>query len=153
MHSLGTRSVLWIALSALASAALPAAAAAATADDRVRTYRVENVRTAKDRAAVARTGAAVVSSDHGALIVTASSSDVRRLRRLRYRVSRGSEPRLPARASGLRARSADFPGADANYHNYAELSRRDAGDRRAPTRRSCSASASARATRAARSGR
>ena len=122
MHTIGTRSLLWIAVSLLASAALPAAAAAAAADDRVRTYRVENVRTAKDRAAVARTGVAVVGSDHGALIVTASSSDARRLRRLRYRVLRGSEPRLPARATGLRARAADFPSADSNFHNYAELS-------------------------------
>ncbi len=120
MHTWGSRSLLWIAMAMLSGAALPAAAAAS--DDRVRTYRVENVRTAKDRAAVARTGVAVVGADHGALIVTASSADARRLRRLPYRVLRGSEPRLPARASGLRARAADFPSADATYHNYAELS-------------------------------
>jgi len=120
MHTLGSRSLLWLAMSLLASAALPAAAAAA--DERVRTYRVENVRTAKDRAAVARTGVAVVGADHGALIVTASRSDARRLRRLPYRVLRGSAPRLPARATGLRASAADFPSADATYHNYAELS-------------------------------
>jgi carboxypeptidase T len=120
MHTIGSRSLLWIAASLLASAALPAVAAAA--DDRVRTYRVENVRTAKDRAAVARTGVAVVGSDHGALIVTGSGSDVRKLRRLPYRVLRGSQPRLPARAKGLRARAANFPAADAGYHNYQEMS-------------------------------
>jgi hypothetical protein len=120
MHTLGSRSLLWIAVSLVASAAAPAAAAAA--DERVRTYRVENVRTAQDRAAVARTGVAVVGSDHGALIVTGSGSDVRRLRRLPYRVLRGSQPRLPARAAGLRARAANFPTADAGYHNYQEMS-------------------------------
>jgi carboxypeptidase T len=120
MHTLGSRSLLSIAVSVLASAALPAVAAAA--DDRVRTYRVENVRTAKDRAAVARTGVAVVGSDHGALLVTASGADARKLRRLPYRVLRGSQPRLPARAAGLRARAANFPAADAGYHTYQEMS-------------------------------
>src|SRR4051794_9332495 len=101
MHTLGSRSLLWIAVSLVASAAVPAAAAAAAAaDERVRPYRVEKVRTAKDRAAVARTGVAVVGSDHGALIVTGSSSDARKLRRLPYRVLRGSQPRLPARVKG-----------------------------------------------------
>ena len=127
MHTLGSRSLLWIAVSVLASAALPAAAAAA--DDRVRTYRVENVRTAKDRAAVARTGVAVVGADHGALIVTASSSDARRLRRLPYRVLRGSAPRLPARASGLRARAADFPSRRRHVPQLRGAVGRHAGDR------------------------
>ncbi len=107
---------------ALAVAAAVPGAAAAAADDRVRTYRVENVRTAKDRAAVARTGVAIVGSDHGALVVTASAPDARRLRRLPYRVLRGSQPRLPARAKGLRARAAAFPPADSDYHEYAEMS-------------------------------
>ena len=114
----GPRSMLCIAIT-LAAAAAPATAAAAA--DRVRTYRVENVRTAKDRAAVARTGAAIVEADHGALVVTASASDARRLRALRFRVLKGSAPRLPRRVKGLQARAADFPGADAGYHNYAEM--------------------------------
>jgi hypothetical protein len=113
--------MLCIAASLLACAALPAVAAAARADG-ARTYRVENVRTAKDRAAVARTGAAIVGTDHGALIVTASASDAFKLRRLNgLRVLRGSQSRVPARAKGLQARGADFPGTDANYHNYAEM--------------------------------
>jgi len=121
MNLTGSRSMLWVALSLLGCTALPAAAAAAAKDDRVRTYRVEQVRTAKDRAAVARTGVAIVGSDHGALVVTASAADAVKLRRLRFRVLRGSEPRLPARTKGLQARAADFPPADASYHSYQEM--------------------------------
>ena len=121
MHLTGSRLTLCIALSLLGCAVAPAAASAA-ADDRVRTYRVENVRTAKDRAAVARTGAAAVATDHGALVVTASAADAAKLRRLRFRVLRGSQPRLPARAKGLQSRAAAFPPADANYHSYQEMS-------------------------------
>jgi len=120
MHILGSRSMLCIAASLRTSVALSATAAAAT-DDRVRTYRVENVRTAKDRAAVARTGVAIVGSDHGALVVTASAADARKLRRLRYRVLSGSQARLPARANDLKARASAFPAADAGYHTYDEM--------------------------------
>jgi hypothetical protein len=120
MDTIGLRWMLPIAALLLAGAALSASTAAA-ADERIRTYRVENVRTAKDRAAVARTGAAIVGSDHGALVVTASRSDARRLARLPFRVLRGSQPRLPARVKGLRARAASFPSADAGYHDYSEM--------------------------------
>jgi carboxypeptidase T len=120
MHLIGSRSMLRIAVSLLGCAALPASAAAASADG-ARTYRIENVRTVKDRAAVARTGAAIVGSDHGALVVTASGADAVKLRRLRFRVLRGSEPRLPSRAKGLQARAAAFPVADASYHSYQEM--------------------------------
>ncbi len=124
MHLTGSRTMLSIAASLLAVTALAPTAAAATTDG-PRSYRVENVRSAKDRAAVARTGAAIVGTDHGALIVTASASDAVKLRRLRVarglRVLRGSAPRLPARAKGLRTRAAAFPAADQNYHDYTEM--------------------------------
>jgi len=88
---------------------------AAAAEQGVRTYRVEDVRTAKDRAAVTRTGAAIVGSDHGALVVSASRPDGRRLRALPLRFLRGSQPRQPARSTGLRTRAAAFPANDADY--------------------------------------
>ncbi len=125
MHLTGSRTMLAIAASLLTVTVLPALAAAATPGG-PRTYRVENVRSANDRAAVARTGAAIVGTDHGTLVVTASASDAVKLRRLRtsrgLRVLRGSAPRLPARAKGLRARAAAFPTADQDYHDYAEMS-------------------------------
>ncbi len=122
MHTTGLRCLLPVAGALLAIAAL-AASTAAAAQAPVRTYRIENVRTAKDRAAVARTGVTIVGRDHGALIVSASRADARRLARLPYRRVRGSQPRLTARAEGLReADSRAFPPADAGYHEYAEMS-------------------------------
>ena len=120
MHTIGRRALLPLALSLLSLGALSASTAAA-AEAPVRTYRVEGVRTAKDRAAVARTGVAIIGSDHGALVVSASRSDARRLGRLKFRVLRGSQPRLPQRAKGLRAGAAAFPAADAGYHSYQEM--------------------------------
>lgn len=124
MHNIGSRLTLGIALAlALSLPAALAAPAGARTRGGVSTYRVEGVRTAKDRAAVARTGAAIVARDHNALVVTASRSDAIKLRRLKgLTVIKGSAPRLPARAKkGLRGRSADFPASDAAYHNYAEM--------------------------------
>jgi carboxypeptidase T len=121
MSTVVLRTLLSITATIGAGATL-AAASAAAADDRVRTYRVENVRTAKDRAAVARTGAAIVGADHGVLVVSASRADARRLAHLPFRLLRGSQPRLPARVKGLRARTAAFPAADAGYHSYQEMS-------------------------------
>jgi hypothetical protein len=72
------------------------------------TYRVENVRTQGQRSAVARTGAAIVQVNRASVTVTASRSDARALRRAGFTVR-------------ALARTSDFPGADANYHNYAEM--------------------------------
>jgi hypothetical protein len=81
-------------------------------------YRVDAVRTLADRSAVARTGAAIVEADHGAVVVTATPGEVRRLRRLGYRVARVSAPRR----GRARASTRDFPADDAGYHDYAEMS-------------------------------
>jgi carboxypeptidase T len=89
---------------AAAFLALTAAAPAQAAS----TYRVENVRTQAQRSVVARTGAAIVAVDHGSVTVTASRSDLRALRRAGFKVVAS-------------ARKTDFPGADAGYHNYAEM--------------------------------
>ena len=121
MYTIGLRSTLSVAISLLAVAALSASTAAA-AQEPEQTYRVENVRTAEDRAAVERTGATVVDSDHGALIVSASTADARRLERLPFRLLSGAEPRLPERADGLQADSRAFPTADSGYHSYQEMS-------------------------------
>ncbi len=82
--------------------------AAAPAQAAPSTYEIENVRTAKQRAKVARTGAAIVAADRGTVTVTASRSDLRKLRRAGFKVL-------------AKARKADFPSADAGYHNYSEL--------------------------------
>ena len=136
MHAIGPRSMLPIAAVLLFCAGVfaPAAAAAAAADERVRTYRVEGVRTAKDRAAVARTGVAIVGSDHGALVVSASRADARRLARLRFRVLRGSQPRLPGADAGPAGARRGVPLRRRRLPQLSGDGRRDGGDRRGQSR-------------------
>ena len=120
----------------LAFAAAFVALIAAAAQAAQTTYRVENVRTATQRAAVARTGAAIVEVDHGSVTVTASRSDLRALRRAGFKVV-------------STARKTDFPPADSAYHNYTEMSQRDRLAVATANPRSSAASASAPPTRAA----
>jgi carboxypeptidase T len=109
-----------LALACGAAAAVPAAAAPSRIP---RTYVVDGVRSSLDRAAVAGTGAAIVQADHGAVVVSASRSDVRRLRGLRYRVTRLAA-RDEARAlPGGPSAAGDFPPGDSGYHTYAEVQR------------------------------
>src|SRR5688500_19691029 len=93
---------------ALAAAVVALAAPAAAQAAAQNSFTVENVRTQAQRAAVARTGAAIVAVDHGHVTVTASSSDVRKLRRAGFKVR-------------STARAADFPATDSAYHNYNEM--------------------------------
>ena len=71
------------------------------------TYRVDGVATRAERAAVARTGAAIVQVDSRSVVVTASQADVRALRRAGF---------APVAAA------AAFPPADGGYHDFAEMS-------------------------------
>ena len=93
---------------------LVAAAPAAAASQKVRTYRVSEVRDLLDRSAVTVAGAAIVEVDHAEVVVTANRRAVRRMRRMGYAVTRLAPPRRRS------ARKADFPSADAAYHNYGE---------------------------------
>src|SRR3954452_219085 len=113
------RLVAAVVLALLCSAAAAVPAAARTSSP-LRTYVVDGVRTALDRAAVAGTGAAIVQADHGSVVVSASRSDVRELSRVRYPVTRSLTRRQGPAAPGNSA--ADFPPADRGYHTYAELS-------------------------------
>jgi len=90
------------------AAALVALSAAPAAQAAPSSYRVDGVRTQAQRAAVARTGAAIVAVDHGSVTVTASRSDLRKLRRAGFKVA-------------STARVSDFPAADAAYHSYGEV--------------------------------
>jgi hypothetical protein len=111
-----------VALSLLLTCALAAPASAATGAGAVKTYVVDGVRTSLDRSAVVATGAAIVEVDHASVIVTAAASDVRKLRNLRYRVTRYLRPKASKPAKGgLQARAAAFPAADSNYHDYGEV--------------------------------
>jgi carboxypeptidase T len=79
-------------------------------------YRVENVKTVQQRSAIASTGAAVNSAEHGGLNITATPEEVRRIEAMGYRVQRQELPAPPGGPTPL-----DFPPADSRYHNYAEM--------------------------------
>ena len=101
-----------VVLAAVAAAASIIVAAPASAepaaDNGPAQYEVAGVRTAAQRNAIVRTGAAIDGVEHSVATVTAAGSEVRALRRLGFDV----QPVLT---------TVDFPPADAAYHNYAEL--------------------------------
>jgi murein tripeptide amidase MpaA len=99
---------------------LVAAAPAAAASQKVRSYRVSEVRDLLDRTKVTVAGAAIVEVDHAEVVATANRRAVRRLRRAGFTVEsmKAVRKRLQRRAG---ARAADFPAADSAYHNYAEM--------------------------------
>jgi carboxypeptidase T len=92
-------------------------AAPATASQKVRSYRVSEVRDLLDRTKVTVAGAAIVEVDHAEVVATANRRAVRRLRRAGFTVERMALVRKRLK----RARAADFPSADSTYHNYAEM--------------------------------
>lgn len=71
-------------------------------------YEVYDVRTADQRNAIARTGAAIDSVEHAVVQITATPAEVRRLQRQGFTVE-------PVN------RVLDFPSSDSAYHNYAEM--------------------------------
>lgn len=101
-----------VMLAVLAAAASVVAAAPASAgpaaDNGPAQYEVADVRTAAQRNAIVRTGAAIDDVEHSVATVTATTAEVRSLRRLGFTV----QPVLT---------TVDFPARDAAYHNYAEL--------------------------------
>ena len=96
---------------------LMTAAPAAAASQKVRSYRLGEVRDLLDRTKVTVAGAAIVEVDHAEVVATANRRAVRRLRRAGFTVERMSTVRKRLK----RARAADFPSADSTYHNYAEM--------------------------------
>jgi carboxypeptidase T len=84
----------------------------------VAVYQVDGARTAEDRDAVARTGAAITEADHGYLVVTATPDEARSIQLLGLKLAPVAGP--PARDGA--PVTDNFPTADAAYHNYAEMS-------------------------------
>src|SRR5262245_4465952 len=80
-------------------------------------YRVHGPRTFADRNAVAQTGASIDGSEHGVLEVTANREEVRRILALGFRLEAIPSPDRSSGGIGIQ----NFPPADANYHNYAEM--------------------------------
>jgi carboxypeptidase T len=112
------RSLLAATTAALTALALASPTGAAPGDNVSSQYAVSGIRTAEQRSQVARSGAAIdEQEEHGTLIVTATGADVRKLRNQGFTVEE-----VPKRTQeGAAVGPFDFPPADANYHNYAEM--------------------------------
>jgi carboxypeptidase T len=121
MRTAARRRMSCLAICMVGLGAMAVPAVAAKPSGKVGTYDVGNVRTSLDRSAVVATGAAVVEVDHATLVVTASASDLRRLRKLRYPITRHREPKSALAGGGLLARAAAFPSADSGYHDHSEV--------------------------------
>ena len=79
-------------------------------------YVVSGAKTDKAVNAVAATGAAVNSFEHGLLNITATPEEIAEIEQLGYQTERQDGMPRTQDATPL-----DFPSADSNYHNYAEM--------------------------------
>jgi hypothetical protein len=86
-------------------------------------YFVTGVGSAADRSAIAATGAAVNGLEDSRLMITATPAEVGKIKALGFTVQRDAMP-TPHSHSHSHAADVtpfDFPAADSNYHNYAEM--------------------------------
>jgi carboxypeptidase T len=97
-----------LGLAVTASLAAAPASAEPSAETTSAQYEIYDVRTAAQRNAIARAGAAIDDVEHAVVTVTATGAEVRALRRQGFTV----RPVLT---------TYDFPSGDSAYHNYTEL--------------------------------
>jgi hypothetical protein len=79
-------------------------------------YFLDGVTTVKERNQIAATGAVINSLEHGAANITATAEEIAAIEKLGMNPER--QDSLP---TGQDATPLDFPAADSNYHNYAEM--------------------------------
>jgi carboxypeptidase T len=70
--------------------------------------------------AIAQTGAAIDTIEHGKIYVTATPAEVLAIQKLGFTLQQLPPP-VAERSATDAAALADFPPADSNYHNYAEM--------------------------------
>jgi hypothetical protein len=80
-------------------------------------YFIDGISTVKERNQIAATGAVINSFEHGALNITATAEEVAALEELGLK----PEKQDSLVHSHGEATPLDFPSADSNYHNYAEM--------------------------------
>jgi carboxypeptidase T len=83
-------------------------------------YLVIGPKTWADANAIAQTGAAIDTIEHGKIYVTAIPSEVLAIKKLGFTLQQLPPP-AAARSATDGVTILDFPPADANYHNYAEM--------------------------------
>ncbi|HET9139846.1 M14 family metallopeptidase [Actinophytocola sp.] len=105
-----------IAAAAVVMSMSPGAAAGAGEQTSSAEYSVLGVRTLEARNAIAATGAAINGPEDSRLLITATQEEIRRIEALGFKTQREAAP-----ATIQDAVPFDFPPADSNYHNYAEM--------------------------------
>ncbi|MFJ9211919.1 carboxypeptidase T [Streptomyces sp. L-9-10] len=96
-----------------------AAARATAADEDIQQYEIVTHATSATRTALARTGVTIDASDSESVVVSADPAQVRKLRSLGYAPTPLGA--APDRTLNGAVTPFDFPSADSNYHNYAEM--------------------------------
>ncbi|MBB3727660.1 M14 family metallopeptidase [Nonomuraea dietziae] len=91
-------------------------AGASAEPPRNKQYKVQGPADARQRSAVAATGAAIDAVASDSVVVTATTDEIAAIKRLGYRVVELPSPLPPSDA-----RTSDFPPSDSGYHNYAEM--------------------------------
>ncbi|QKW11736.1 M14 family zinc carboxypeptidase [Verrucosispora sp. NA02020] len=84
-------------------------------------YRVLGPKTLADRNAIAGTGAAIDYSEHGVLHVSATRAEAAAITRLGFRLEATAALPTDRGATDGQVGALAFPPADANYHDYAEM--------------------------------
>ncbi|WP_432049549.1 M14 family zinc carboxypeptidase [Verrucosispora sp. NA02020] len=84
-------------------------------------YRVLGPKTLADRNAIAGTGAAIDYSEHGVLHVSATRAEAAAITRLGFRLEAIAALPTDRGAMDGQVGALAFPPADANYHDYAEM--------------------------------
>jgi hypothetical protein len=117
MHIRVRSTLIAVVVTAVVIAAVPGTAFGAVADPGGSAqYQVIGPETFADVNAVAATGAAVDGVEHGRVTITATASEVKRIRQLGFRVEQ-----IPAPSAGGGVSTQAFPPADSGYHDYAEM--------------------------------
>ncbi|MFI1098883.1 M14 family metallopeptidase [Streptomyces melanogenes] len=89
------------------------------ADEATTQYEIHGPATPAARTAIAATGVAIDEVHEHTVVVSADAAQAKNLRTLGYALK--ALPGPPARTNGAAAQPFDFPPADSNYHNYAEM--------------------------------
>ncbi|GGK21524.1 carboxypeptidase T [Pilimelia terevasa] len=110
---------LTLALGGLAAGVAPVSAGPVHVPRSAQSYVVGGAQTLADRDAVAATGAAIDSIEHGQIYVSATLTEAAAIRRLGLAVS----PVAPPAEQGLDALLAGFPANMQKYHDYDEMTK------------------------------
>ncbi len=84
-------------------------------------YHITGVKTPQQRTAIAGTGAAVNGFEDTRMLVTATPAEIAKIRSMGFKAEAETAPAVSTLGDRGALAPADFPSADSNYHNFAEM--------------------------------